>query len=137
MTPIGKVVSVEDDISVIEVLPEYVEGLYRIELLKELDVLFVFDHSQGFDLHLHPRGDADIPLTGVFGTRSPRRPNPIGLTRVRLLERKGDHLKVEGLDVFLDTPVLDIKGVMSNGFSWDLAECQKIVKRPVVRRVHK
>ena len=127
----------ENDISVIEVLPEYVEGLYRIELLKELDVLFVFDHSQGFDLHLHPRGDTDIPLTGVFGTRSPRRPNPIGLTRVRLLERKGDRLKVEGLDAFLDTPVLDIKGVMSKGFSWDSAECQKIVKRPVVRRVHK
>jgi formylmethanofuran dehydrogenase subunit E len=123
--------------SVIEVLPEFAEGLYRIELLKELDVLFFFDRSDGYDLHVHPRGDPNIPLTGVFGTRSPRRPSPIGLSRVKLLKRYGDRLKVEGLDAFLDTPILDIKGVMGRGFSWDPAECRKVVRRPVSKRVHK
>lgn len=130
-------VSVEGGTSVIELLPEYAEGLYRIELLKELDVLFFFDRSEGYDLHVHPRGDDNIPLTGVFGTRSPRRPSPIGLTRVKLLERDGPRLKVEGLDAFLDTPILDIKGVMGRGFSWDPAECRKNVRRPASQRVHK
>jgi len=111
--------------------------LYRIELLKELDVLFVFDRSEGFDLHVHPRNDPQIPLTGVFGTRSPRRPSPIGLTRVRLLDIKGNILKVDGLDAFLDTPIVDIKGVMGKGFCWDPSgERKGDVRRPP-RKAHK
>ena len=117
--------------------PEFSEGLYRIELLKELDILFVFDRSEGYDLHVHPRGDPDIPLTGLFGTRSPRRPSPIGLTRVTLLERNGNVLRVNGLDAFVDTPVADIKGVMGKGFSWDPAEMRRMARRNSVRRTHK
>ncbi|HSA35618.1 MAG TPA: SAM-dependent methyltransferase [Methanomassiliicoccales archaeon] len=129
--------SVEGDVSEIEVFPEFSEGLYRIELLKELDILFVFDRSEGYDLHVHPRGDPDIPLTGLFGTRSPRRPSPIGLTRVTLLERNGNVLRVSGLDAFVDTPVADIKGVMGKGFSWDPAEMRRMARRNSVRRTHK
>jgi len=129
--------SVEGDVSEIEVFPEFSEGLYRIELLKELDILFVFDRSEGYDLHVHPRGDPDIPLTGLFGTRSPRRPSPIGLTRVTLLERNGNVLRVSGLDAFVDTPVADIKGVMSKGFSWDPEEMRRMARRKSVRRAHK
>ena|GEM_PF-948586 len=129
--------SVEGDVSEIEVFPEFSEGLYRIELLKELDILFVFDRSEGYDLHVHPRGDPDIPLTGLFGTRSPRRPSPIGLTRVTLLERNGNVLRVNGLDAFVDTPVADIKGVMGKGFSWDPAEMRRMARRNSVRRTHK
>jgi len=128
---------VDGDVSEIEVFPEFAEGLYRIELLKELDILFIFDRSEGYDLKVHPKGDPEIPLAGLFGTRSPRRPTPIGLTRVRLLERRGNVLKVKGLDALVDTPVADIKGVMSKGFSWDPEEMRKMARRASVRRAHK
>jgi len=128
---------VDGDVSEIEVFPEFAEGLYRIELLKELDILFIFDRSEGYDLKVHPKGNPEIPLAGLFGTRSPRRPTPIGLTRVRLLERRGNVLKVKGLDALVDTPVADIKGVMSKGFSWDPEEMRKMARRASVRRAHK
>lgn len=127
----------EGEISEIEVFPEFSEGLFRIELLKELDILFIFDRSDGFDLQVHPRGDGSIPLTGLFGTRSPRRPSPIGLTRVKLLERKGNVLRVKGLDALVDTPVADIKGVMGKGFSWDPEEMRKLSRRPSGPLPHK
>jgi len=60
-------------------------------------------------LKVHPRGDPENPLVGLFATRSPRRPNPIGETTVRLLERRGNILRVEGLDAVCGTPVVDIK----------------------------
>jgi tRNA-Thr(GGU) m(6)t(6)A37 methyltransferase TsaA len=58
---------------------------------------------------VHPRRRQDLPLTGVFATRSPARPNPIGMTVVRLLGRKGNVLTVEGLDALNGSPILDIK----------------------------
>jgi len=60
-------------------------------------------------LKVHPRGRTDLPLLGVFATRTAFRPNPIGLTLVELLQRKGNVLVVKGLDALDDTPVLDIK----------------------------
>jgi tRNA-Thr(GGU) m(6)t(6)A37 methyltransferase TsaA len=132
------VISVEDDgTSLIRVYPEFADGLYRIDGMKDLDIIFVFDRSEGFDLRVHPRGDPNIPLTGVFGTRSPRRPNPIGLTRVRLLKRTGEILKVAGLDAFVDTPILDIKRAPGKESSWHRIEKNRIAGRPAVPRVHK
>ena len=61
---------------------------------------------------LHPRGRADPPLVGLFATRSPHRPNPLGVSVAKLLERKGQVLKVEGLDAIDGTPVIDIKPYM-------------------------
>lgn len=63
------------------------------------------------ELKVHPGGRLDMPLVGVFATRSVFRPNPIWLTVVELLERKGNVLVVRGLDAFYDTPVLDLKPV--------------------------
>lgn len=123
--------------SEIEVFPEFAEGLYRIEVLKELDVLFIFDRSEGYDLKVHPKGNPAIPLAGLFGTRSPRRPTPIGLTRVTLLGRTDNVLTVKGLDALLDTPVADIKGVMGKGFSWDPDEMRRMARRTSVRQAHK
>jgi endonuclease-3 related protein len=60
-------------------------------------------------LKVHPRGNTELPLVGLLATRSPRRPNPIGETTVRLLERRGNILRVEGLDAISGTPVIDIK----------------------------
>ena len=58
---------------------------------------------------VHPRGRQELPLMGLFATRSPDRPNPVGIATVRLLQRQGNTLKVEGLDAIDGTPVIDIK----------------------------
>ncbi len=58
---------------------------------------------------VHPMGKRELPLVGLFATRSPYRPNPVGKATVRLLERRGNILKVEGLDAIDGTPVIDIK----------------------------
>ncbi len=61
---------------------------------------------------IHPRGRADLPLVGIFSTRTPYRPNPLGVATARLVERKGNVLKVVGLDALDGTPVIDIKPYM-------------------------
>jgi len=58
---------------------------------------------------VHPRGRQELPLVGLLATRSPDRPNPVGIATVRLLQRQGNTLKVEGLDAIDGTPVIDIK----------------------------
>ncbi|MFC1992524.1 tRNA (N6-threonylcarbamoyladenosine(37)-N6)-methyltransferase TrmO [Chloroflexota bacterium] len=60
-------------------------------------------------IKVHPRGNQELPLVGLFATRSPHRPNPVGKATVRLLERRDNILKVSGLDAIDGTPVLDIK----------------------------
>jgi len=98
-------------VSVIEILPDFVLGLYRLEESEEIDVIFLFDRNidQGYNLKLHPKGDPDNPEVGVFASHSPFRPNPLGLQRVRLLAIEGGCVRVRGLDAFDGTPVLDIK----------------------------
>lgn len=96
----------------LEILPQFEAGLTDIEGFSHLYVLWVFDRSQGFDLLGAPPGE-EVPH-GVFATRSPRRPNPIALTVVELLRRKGTSLHVHGVDMLDGTPILDIKPYMSN-----------------------
>jgi tRNA-Thr(GGU) m(6)t(6)A37 methyltransferase TsaA len=98
--------------SVIEVLPEFGEGLYTIERERELVVLYLFDRSEGRALKVHPKGDPGNPLRGVFATRSPDRPNRIGMTTVELIRREGRSLHVKGLDALDGSPVIDIKPVI-------------------------
>jgi tRNA-Thr(GGU) m(6)t(6)A37 methyltransferase TsaA len=95
--------------SVIEILPEFEDGLYMIEEVRELIILFIFDRSEGRSLKVHPKGDPNNPLRGVFATRSPDRPNRIGMTTVVLLRREGRFLHVKGLDALDGSPVVDIK----------------------------
>jgi len=95
--------------SIIEILPEFEEGLYKIEEEKELVILYIFDRSEGRSLKVHPKGDPNVPLRGVFATRSPDRPNRIGMTTVALLRREGRLLHVKGLDALDGSPVVDIK----------------------------
>jgi len=96
-------------VSRVRVLPEFAAGLYRIESFERLYIIYVFDRSQGFQLVLHPRGDAARPERGVFATHSPNRPNAIGLTVVELLGVEDGILTVKGLDAVDGTPVVDIK----------------------------
>jgi tRNA-Thr(GGU) m(6)t(6)A37 methyltransferase TsaA len=97
---------------VIEFLREFEPGLLDIEGFSHLFVLWVFDRSTDFDLTARPPAD-DGRAHGLFATRSPRRPNPIGLTVVELLRREGTSLFVSGVDMLDGTPVLDVKPYMS------------------------
>jgi len=92
---------------VLKILPELEPGLTDIEGFSHLIVLWEFDRSQGFELIGTP--PCDNRPHGVFATRSPRRPNPIGLTIVELLRREGPSLHVRGLDMLDGTSILDIK----------------------------
>ena len=88
-------------------LPEYAEGLQDIEGFSHIILLYALHRSSGYVLKVKPF--LDHRLRGLFATRHPRRPNPIGLSVVRLLARHGDALEVEGIDVLDGTPLLDIK----------------------------
>src|SRR5271163_4638482 len=93
------------------ILPELEAGLTDIEGFSHLVVLWEFDRSHGFELLGTP--PSDNRAHGVFATRSPRRPNPIGLTIVELLRRDGLELQVRGVDMLDGTPILDIKPLLS------------------------
>jgi tRNA-Thr(GGU) m(6)t(6)A37 methyltransferase TsaA len=96
----------------LEVLERYEAGLKDIEGFSHLFVIWAFDRSEGFDLVATPPTDEGRPH-GVFATRSPRRPNAIGLTVLELLGREGRRLHVRGVDMLDGTPVLDIKPYLS------------------------
>jgi len=95
----------------LEMHSEFEPGLTDIEGFSHLFVIWAFDRSEGFSLVVTPPSD-DRPH-GVFATRSPRRPNPIGLTAVELLGREGAVLRVRGVDMLDGTPILDIKPYLS------------------------
>jgi tRNA-Thr(GGU) m(6)t(6)A37 methyltransferase TsaA len=88
-------------------------GLMAIEAGDELILLTWLHLAQRDVLQVHPRGDLNRPLTGVFATRSPDRPNPIGLHRVTVLEVGGRKLRVAPLEAIDGTPIVDIKPVLS------------------------
>jgi len=96
----------------LEVLAEFEHGLTDIEGFSHLIVLWVFDSSGRYELMGMP--PSDNRPHGVFATRSPRRPNPIGLTVVELVRREGARLRVRGIDMLEGTPILDIKPYLSS-----------------------
>jgi tRNA (adenine37-N6)-methyltransferase len=97
---------------VLNIQPEFELGLTDIEGFSHLIVLWEFDCSRGFELLGTP--PIDNRPHDVFATRSPRRPNPIGLTVVELLRREGAKLHVRGVDMLNGTPILDIKPYLSS-----------------------
>jgi tRNA-Thr(GGU) m(6)t(6)A37 methyltransferase TsaA len=97
---------------VLEILPQFEAGLADIEGFSHLYILWVFDRASGYELLGTP--PSDNRSHGVFATRSPRRPNPIGLTVVALLRRDGCNLHVRGVDMLDGTPILDIKPYLSS-----------------------
>lgn len=94
-------------VSKIVLREDLVDGLYRVEELEKLYILFYFSRSEGYKLIHRRRYDGE--MSGVFASRSPYRPNGIGLTIVELLKVEGNVLHVKGLDAINETPVLDIK----------------------------
>jgi tRNA-Thr(GGU) m(6)t(6)A37 methyltransferase TsaA len=98
--------------SEIHIKEEFAAGLEGLETFSHIIVVFEM-HKYSFtpeiDLVRRPQGREDMPMLGIFAQRAKHRPNPIGVTAVRLLGRKGGVLKVRGLDAIDETPVLDIK----------------------------
>ncbi len=126
MSPIGYIQSVYKERSeipkglgaehraagVLELLPQFREGLKDIEGFSHLFIIWIFHQEKGFDLTAYP--PSDNKPHGVFSTRSPQRPNPIGLTVVELVRRDGLRLHLQGIDMLDGTPVLDIKPYLSS-----------------------
>jgi tRNA (adenine37-N6)-methyltransferase len=92
----------------VELLPDFAPGLRDIEGFSHIILLYFFHQAEpGYELEVVPL--LDVALRGLFSTRYPRRPNPIGLSVVRLLRREERVLYVSGIDVLDGTPLLDIK----------------------------
>ena len=98
----------------LELESRVVEGLVGINAGDELLVLTWLHLAQRDVLRVHPRGDLNRPLTGVFATRSPDRPNPVGLHRVSVLEVTEQKLRVAPLEAIDGTPIVDIKPVLTS-----------------------
>ncbi|MBF9132263.1 tRNA (N6-threonylcarbamoyladenosine(37)-N6)-methyltransferase TrmO [Plantactinospora sp. S1510] len=92
--------------------PEIREGLRDLEVGIDVLLLTWFDRSSRDVLVVHPRGDLGRPPTGVFSTRSPDRPNPIGLHRVSIVEIDDLRVRVRDLEALDGTPILDVKPVL-------------------------
>ncbi len=94
-------------IGLVEIFPEFADGLKDIEALSHIYLLYAFHESSGYDLQVKPF--LDDQKHGVFATRYPFRPNPIGLSIVKLISRMENTLTIEGIDTLDGTPLLDIK----------------------------
>ena len=110
--PIGYVRKTDDKTTIV-LDTKYEPGLLRMDQLSEIWVLWWFDRNDTPEkrgiLQVHPRGNPANPLTGVFATHAPFRPNLIAMTRCKIIAVRGNVIEIESIDAFADTPVLDIK----------------------------
>jgi tRNA-Thr(GGU) m(6)t(6)A37 methyltransferase TsaA len=110
--PVG-VVRVRENAAWIEVLEEYRDAMLGLEGFSHIHVLFWFHENDTPELRrtlqVHPRKDPSNPLTGVFATHSPLRPNLIGLTRCRIMGIEGSRISIDAIDARDGSPVIDIK----------------------------
>ena len=93
----------------LEIFPEYAEALDGIKVGQTIVVLFWLHQAKRDLLKVYPRGDRSRGLHGVFSTRSPVRPNPIAVSELEVIEIGDNNIKVRGVDVYNNTPILDIK----------------------------
>ncbi len=122
---VGDDVKDKSQSSRIVIQEEFLEALEGLTEFSHVYVLFwmnQIDPEQRSIMKVHPRGRRDLPLIGVFATRTNHRPNPIGLTLVELLKLEANVLTVRGLDAFDGTPILDIKPFDY----WDKAEDARV-----------
>jgi tRNA-Thr(GGU) m(6)t(6)A37 methyltransferase TsaA len=96
----------------LELAPAYVDGLHRMRVGDEIVVITWLHQAHREVLKVHPRGNRSNPLTGVFSTRSPDRPNPLGLHRVKVLDLQAGRLHIGPIEAIDGTPVVDIKPVV-------------------------
>jgi len=97
----------------LEIDPAFAAGLHRMAVGDEVVVITWLHQADRQILQVHPRGDTSNPVTGVFATRSPHRPNPLGLHRVAIRDIAGSRLRVGPIEAIDGTPVVDIKAVLN------------------------
>ena len=122
---VGNEVRKRSNVSKIILRQDLIEALDGIEDFSHLLVIFWMHgipKEERTTMKVHPRGRIDMPLLGIFATRTPHRPNPIGVTLVELLEVKSNVVTIRGLDAFDGTPVLDIKPFDN----WDMVENARV-----------
>jgi tRNA-Thr(GGU) m(6)t(6)A37 methyltransferase TsaA len=93
------------------------EGIRNLRVGEEVIVLTWLDRAQRDVLSVHPRGDTSRPQEGVFSTRSPHRPNPIGLHRVEITAIEGPRIRVRHLEALNGTPIVDVKPLLNEDIS--------------------
>jgi tRNA-Thr(GGU) m(6)t(6)A37 methyltransferase TsaA len=98
----------------LDLMPAYKDGLDRMQPGDEIIVITWLHRARRDVLKVHPRGDASNPITGVFSTRSPDRPNPLGLHRATVLEITAGRLHIGPIEAIDGTPVIDIKPVVAS-----------------------
>ena len=110
--PVG-VVSKKEEATRIEIFEPYSEALLGLEGFSHIQVFFWFHENDTAErrntLRVHPRGDKKNPLSGVFATHSPLRPNLVGITLCKIKSIRDNHIEIEDIDAFDGTPVIDIK----------------------------
>jgi len=124
---IRKEVKKRSNVSEIILREDLVETLHGIEDFSHLYVIFWMHEAPKEErkkVKVHPRGRRDLPLLGIFATRTPHRPNPIGLTLVELIKVNDNTLTIRGLDAYDGTPIIDIKPFDM----WDTTEDVKVPK---------
>lgn len=94
--------------------PDVLEGLQSLRPGTDVIVITWLDRARRDVLTVHPRGDASRPKEGVFSTRAPDRPNPIGLHRVEIVAIEGHRIRVRSLEAVDDTPIIDLKPVLAD-----------------------
>jgi len=146
LRPIGRVVkgrpwppgddAWEEQEAEIEIEAAWAEALDGLEGFSHIWVIWWLDRfdKPPHTLRVHPEGCREVPEVGLFATRSPHRPNPVALTAVRLLERQGPRLRVQGLDARQGTPILDIKPYLRRGDLIPEAIMPEWIER--LRRLH-
>ena len=98
-----------DEVSEIIIDEKFKEALDKIEDYSHLIIVYWMDKVKDYVLTHRPQGNKEVPVVGIFACRCPKRPNPIAITTVKLIEHKGNKIKVKGLDILDGTPVIDIK----------------------------
>ena len=120
MRPIGRVQNVEGKPVALRIKKEYVDGLDGLEHCSHVMVLWWFDKNDTPEkrgtLKVHPCGDDRNPLTGVFATRSPRRPNLVAVTVCKVLSVEDGVVTIDAIDAFDGTPILDLKSAGTRDF---------------------
>jgi len=94
--------------------PEVLEALQSLRVGEDVLVLTWLDRARRDVLSMHPRGDTSRPIEGVFSTRAPHRPNPIGLHHVEITAIEGARIRVRHLEAVSGTPILDVKPILSD-----------------------
>jgi tRNA-Thr(GGU) m(6)t(6)A37 methyltransferase TsaA len=115
MNPIGYIRKTGDKV-IIEILSDYQDALLGLEGFSHIIVFSWFHVNDTAEkrktLRVHPRGNRTNPLTGVFATRSPVRPNPIAISTCKILSIKKNKIQIDRIDSFDNTPVIDIKPLL-------------------------